>query len=148
MILKIFIINILFFLVSCTTSFDKEIINHGPNLKTFVDLKIKKGSTKKSFIINKLGPPSFTNPYDNNNVYYVSQKMRKEIGKVNQFENTYLLEILYNKEDVVIDMKTKNQRYSNQYSLSELSDDSISNDRKVFEVFKNIFSNLRRGNKN
>ena len=36
-------------------------------------------------IIKVLGPPSFTNPYDNKNVFYISQEM-KEIGKVNQFQ--------------------------------------------------------------
>ena len=98
MALKLFNLHLVLFLVSCSLSFDKEIINYGPILKSFDQINIKKGETSKSFVIKKLGPPSFVNPYDRKNVYYISQKMKKEIGKVNQFEETSFLEIFYNKK--------------------------------------------------
>ena len=75
MALKLFNLYLVLLLVSCSLSFDKEIINYGPILKSFDQIKIKKGETSKSIIIKNLGPPSFINPYDNKNVYYISQKM-------------------------------------------------------------------------
>ena len=76
MALKFLNLSLLFLLVSCSVQFDKEIINHGPNLKSFNRIDIKKGETSKSYIIKSLGLPSFTNPY-NKNVYYISHEMIK-----------------------------------------------------------------------
>ena len=148
MALKLFILHLVLFLVSCSLSFDKEIINYGPILKSFDPINIKKGETSKSFILKKLGPPSFTNPYDKKNVYYMSQRMKKEIGKVNQFEETSFLEIFYNENNKVVEFNYKKENLSNDISLSKLDEKSIANDRKTFEVLKNILNNLRRNNKN
>ena len=148
MTLKLFNLHLVLLLVSCSLSFDKEIIHNGPILKSFNQINIKKGETSKSFVIEKLGPPSFTNPYDKNNVYYISQKMKKEIGKVNQFEETSFLEIFYNKNDKVVDFNYKKENLPNDISLSELDEKSIADDRRTFEVLRNILSNLRRKNEN
>ena len=148
MALKLFNLHLVFLLVSCSLSFDKEIINYGPILKSFDQINIKKGETSKSFVIKKLGPPSFVNPYDRKNVYYISQKMKKEIGDVNQFEEASFLEIFYNEKDKVIDFNFKKQNLPNNFSLSELKDKSIEDDRTSFEVLRNILSNLRRNNEN
>ena len=144
MAFKLLNINLILLLVSCSFSFDKEIINHGVNLKSFNQIDIKKGETSKSYIIKSLGLPSFTNPYNNKNVFYISQVMVKEIGKVNQFHEASFLEIFYNKNDKVIEFNHKKKILPNNISLSELDEKSIASDRKTFELFKNILSNLRR----
>ena len=144
MAFKLLNINLILFLVSCSFSFDKEIINHGVNLNSFNQIDIKKGETSKSSIIKSLGLPSFTNPYDNKNVFYISQVMKKEIGKVNQFHEANFLEIFYNENDKVIEFNYKKEILPNDLSLSELDEKSIASDRKTFEFFKNILSNLRR----
>ena len=148
MALKLLNLHILLFLVSCSLTFDKEIINHGPISKSFDQINIKKGITSKSYIIKKLGPPSFTNPYDKKNVYYISQKMKKEIGKVNQFEETNILEIFYNENNKVVKFNFKKENLPNNTNLSKLDEKSIADDRKTFEMLKNIFSNLRRKTEN
>ena len=74
MILKLLNLNLILLLVSCSFTFDKEIVNYGANLKSFDEIKIKKGETSKSLIIKELGPPSFTNPYNNNNVFTFHKK--------------------------------------------------------------------------
>ena len=148
MTLKLINLNILLFLVSCSFSFDKEIINYGPNLKSFNTINIKKGETKKSFIIKKLGPPSFTNPYDKKNVYYISQEMKTEIGKVNQFQKASFLEIIYDKNDKVVEFYHEKKNLPNDVSLSKLDEKSIAEDRTTFEFLRNILSNLRRRNEN
>ena len=148
MAFKLINLNIILLLVSCTLSFDKEIINYGPILKSFDQINIKKGVTSKSFIIKKLGPPSFTNPYDKKNVYYISQKMKKEIGDVNQFEEASFLEIFYNENNKVVEFNFKKENLPNNISLSKLNEKSIADDRTSFEVLKNILSNLRRNNEN
>ena len=148
MVLKLFNLYLVLLLVSCSLSFDKEIINYGPILKSFDQINIKKGETSKSFVIKKLGPPSFVNPYDRKNVYYISQKMKKEIGNVNQFEETTFLEIFYNENDKVIEFSFKKENLPNNINLSKLNEKSISDDRTSFEVLRNILSNLRRNNEN
>ena len=146
MALKFFNLNLIFLLLSCSFSFDKEIVNYGPNLKSFDKINIIKGKTSKSIIIKNLGPPSFINPYDNKNVYYISQKMNKEIGKVNQFQKASFLEIFYNESDKIVEFNYKNVNLPNDTTLSKLDDKSLVEDRTTFEFLKNIFSNLRRKN--
>ena len=146
MALKFFNLNLIFLLLSCSISFDKEIVNYGPDLKSFDKINIIKGETSKSLIIKNFGPPSFINPYNTDNVYYISQKMNKEIGKVNQFKDINFLEIFYNESDKVVKFDLKKVNLSNDFSLSELDDKSITEDRVTFEFFKNILSNLRRAN--
>ena len=146
MALKLFNLNLILILVSCSLPFDKEIINYGPDLKSFNKIKIIKGETSKSFIIKQLGPPSFTNPYNKKNVFYISQKMNKEIGKVNQFQEASFLEIYYNENNKIIEYYYKSKNLPNDINLSELNDKSISENRTTFEFLKNVFSNLRRRN--
>ena len=148
MALKLFNLHLALLLVSCSLSFDKEIIHYGPILKSIDQIKIKKGETTKSFIIKKLGPPSFINPYDRNNVYYISQKMKKEIGDVNQFDEASFLEIFYNENGKVVEYNFKKEDLPNNISLSKLNEKSIGDDRTSFEVLRNILSNLRRNNEN
>ncbi len=148
MALKLFNLNLIFILVSCSLPFDKEIINYGPDLQSFNKIKIVKGETSKSFIIKQLGPPSFTNPYNNKNVFYISQKMNKEIGKVNQFQAAIFLEIYYNENNKIVEYNYKKENLPNDIDLSELDEESIGENRTTFEFFKNILSNLRRRNEN
>ena len=148
MVLKFFYLYLVLLLVSCSFSFDKEIINYGPILKSFDKIDIKKGKTSKSFVIKKLGPPSFINPYDRKNVYYISQKMKKEIGNVNQFEEASFLEIFYDENDKVVEFNFKKENLPNNITLSKLNENTIADDRVSFEVLRNIFSNLRRNNEN
>ena len=148
MALKLLNLHIILLLVSCSLSFDKEIVNYGPVLKSFDQINIKNGITSKSFIIKNLGPPSFTNPYDKKNVYYISQKMKKEIGKVNQFQEASFLEIFYNENDQVVEFNYKKENLPNDINLSELKEKSISENRTTFEFLRTILSNLRRRNEN
>ena len=148
MALKFVNFYLIFLLLSCSFSFDKEIINHGPYLKSFNVADIKKGETSKSLIIKKLGPPSFTNPYNKKNVFYISQEMKKEIGKVNQFQQVVFLEIVYNEKNKVMEFNYKKENLPNDIGLSELDENSIAQNRKTFELFRNILSNLRRRDDN
>ena len=148
MALKLINLILVSLLVSCSYAFDKEIINYGVDFKSFNTLNIQEGKTSKSYIMKRLGPPSFTNPYDKNNVYYISQKMKKEIGKVNQFQEATFLEIFYNKNNKVIKFNYKKDNLPNDINLSKLDEKSIAEDRTTFEFLRNILSNLRRRNEN
>ena len=144
MAIKFLNICLIMCLLSCSFQFDKEIVNHGSNLKYIDKIMINEGKTEKSFIINKLGPPSFTNPFNQKNVFYIAQEMKKEIGKVNQFKQVIYLEIFYNENDKVTKYNYKKDILPYNLDLSKLNDNSIAEDRTTFEIFKNIFSNLRR----
>ncbi len=148
MLIKFIKLYLVLLLVSCSFSFDKEIVNYGPNLNSFDKNKIIKGKTSRLFIIKTLGPPSFTNPYNKKNVFYISQEMKKEIGNVNQFQEASILELLYNENDKIIKFNYKKENLPNDISLSELNEKSIKEDRVTFEFLRNILSNLRRRNEN
>ena len=148
MVTKFININLILFLVSCSFTFDKEIVNYGPDLNTLNKISIKKGETSKSYIIKTLGPPSFVNPYNNKNVFYISQEMERKIGKANQFQEARILEISYNKNDKVIKFNYKKENLPNDIDVSELDEKSITQNRTTFELLRNILSNLRRRNDN
>ena len=148
MALKLTNLILLLFLISCSLSFDKEIVNYGPDLNTLNKISIKKGETSKSYIIKTLGPPSFVNPYNNKNVFYISQEMERKIGKANQFQEARILEISYNKNDKVIKFNYKKENLPNDIDVSELDEKSITQNRTTFELLRNILSNLRRRNDN
>ena len=57
-------------------------------------------------------------------MYYISQKMNKEIGKVNQFQEDFL-EIFYNESDKIIEFNYKNVNLPNDTTLSKLDDKSL-----------------------
>ena len=48
----------------------------------------------------------------------------------------------------VIEFYYNNKKLPNDFSLSELEEKSLTGDRKTFEFFKNILSNLRRRDEN
>ena len=74
--------------------------------------------------------------------------MKKEIGKVNQFQESSFLEIFYNEKDEIIEYNYKKENLPNDINLSKLDEKSIAEDRTTFEFLKNIFSNLRRRSEN
>ena len=54
MALKLFNLHLVLLLVSCSLSFDKEIINYGPILKSIDQtINIKKGETSQNLLLLK-----------------------------------------------------------------------------------------------
>ena len=102
-------------MTSC--SFNKELTQYGNNEKYFSSLNIKKNQTAENYILQKLGPPSFKNPYNSNNVFYISQKMVKVVGKVNQFEKISILEITYDSNKIVKDYSIEEKKGSNKIEV-------------------------------
>ena len=70
--------------------------------------------------------------------------MVRKIGKVNQFQKAIFLEIIYDKDDKVVEFYYKKEDLPNDVSLSKLDENSIAEDRTTFEFLRNILSNLRR----
>ena len=68
--------------------------------------------------------------------------MKKEIGDVNQFEEVSFLEIFYNENDKVVEFNFKKENLPNNISLSKLNEKSIADDRRSFEILRNL--TLRR----
>ena len=60
--------------------------------------------------------------------------------------NARFLEIFYNEKDKVVEFNFKKENLPNNISLSKLNEKSIIDDRKTFEVLRNLFSNLARKN--
>ena len=145
MYIRFFPIITILFLSAC--SFKPEKIDTGTNSLNILNLKIKEGITNKSTIIENLGPPSIKNPFNKNVMYYVSQKMRKEIGRENQFEKIIILELHFNKNNTVKSYNLVNRENIDSFELNDLEDSQGFQDRKGFKVLKNILDNMRRKSK-
>ncbi len=65
-----------------------------------------------------------------------------------QYYQVNFLEIFYDENDKVVDFKYKKINLTNSISLSKLDEESIADDRRTFEVLKNILSNLRTKTEN
>ena len=148
MYIYIFLIITSFFLSTCSFDtknlFEPETNNIGANKLDILDLKIKKGKTNKSYIIEKLGPPSIENPFNKNIIYYISQDMEHEIAKSNKIAKLLLLEIIFDKNNYVENFLLVEKDKIKQFVLNDDEDRNLTDDRTSFNFIKNLLDNLRR----
>ena len=148
MYIYIFLIITSFFISSCTFNTEKlfkaEKTIIGTNKLDILNLKIKNGETRKSYIIKKLGPPSTINPFNENIVYYISQDMEEELGKTGKITKLVLLEIIFDKNDYVKNFQLVEKDKIKRFVLNDSKDKNFSYDRTGFKILKNLLDNLRR----
>ena len=148
MYIYIILIITSFFLSTCSFDtkniFEPETNNIGANKLDILNLKIKKGKTNKSYIIEKLGPPSIENPFNKNIIYYISQDMEHEIAKSNKIAKLVLLEITFDKNNYVENFQLVEKDEIKQFVLNDDEDRNLTNDRTTFNFIKNLLDNLRR----
>ena len=148
MYIYIFLIITSFFISSCTFNTEKlfkaEKTIIGTNKLDILNLKIKNGETRKSYIIKKLGPPSTINPFNENIVYYISQDMEHEIAKSNKIAKLVLLEITFDKNNYVENFQLVEKDEIKQFVLNDDEDKNLIDDRTSFNFIKNLLDNLRR----
>ena len=114
------------------------------NKLDIVNLKIKTGETRKSYIIQKLGPPSTINPFNKNIIYYISQDMEDELGKTGKITKLVLLEIIFDKNDYVKNFQLIEKDKIKRFVLSDSKDKKFSDNRTGFRFIKDLLDNLRR----
>jgi len=148
MYIYIFLIITSFFISSCTFNTEKlfkaEKTFIGTNKLDIVNLKIKTGETRKSYIIQKLGPPSTINPFNENIVYYISQDMEEELGKTGKITKLVLLEIIFDKNDYVKNFQLVEKDKIKRFVLNDSKDKKFSDNRTGFRLLKSLLDNLRR----
>ena len=118
-----------------------EKINSGTNKLSILNLNLKKGETKKSTILNSLGPPSIENPFNKDVIYYISQESDKEIGEDNQ------LQITFNKDNIVKNYNLVDSQQIEEFELNDLEEEQGFESRKGFKIMKTLIDNMRRKNK-
>ena len=133
------------FISNCV--FKPEEITSGTNKLSIINLNLKKGETKKSTILKNLGPPSIENPFNKDVVYYISQESIKEIGRDNQLEKITVLQITFNKNNIVQNYNLVNSNEVDKFDLNELEDDQEFDSRRGFKIIKTLLDNMRRKNK-
>ena len=124
-----------------------EKINSGTNKLAILNLNLKKGETKKSTIVNSLGPPSIENPFNKDVIYYISQESDKEIGKDNQLKKITLLRITFSKNNIVTNYNLVDSQEIEKFELNELEDEQEFESRRGFKIMKTLLDNMRRKNK-
>ena len=148
MYIYIFLIITSFFISSCTFNTEKlfkaEKTIIGTNKVDILNLKIKNGETRKSYIIKKLGPPSTINPFNENIVYYISQDMEHELGKTRKITKLVLLEIIFDKNHYVKNFQLVEKDKIKRFILNDNKDKKFSDNRTGFRFLKDILDNMRR----
>ena len=133
------------FISNC--GFKPEKITSGVNKISILNLNLKKGETDKATIVKNLGPPSIENPFNKNVVYYISQQSKKEIGKDNRLEKITVLQITFNKSNIVQNYNLVNSHKIDKFDLNELEDDQGFDSRRGFKIIKTLLDNMRRKSK-
>ena len=148
MYIYIYLIITSFFISSCTFNTEKlfkvEKTIIGTNKLDILNLKIKNGKTRKSYIVKKLGPPSTTNPFNENIIYYISQDMEHELGKTRKITKLVLLEIIFDKNDYVKSFQLVEKDKIKRFVLNDSKDNKFSDNRTGFRFLKDLLDNLRR----
>ena len=124
-----------------------EKVSSGTNKLAILNLSLKKGETKKSTVLKSLGPPSIENPFNKDTVYYISQQSKKEMGKDNQLEKITVLQITYNRENIVKNYNLVASQEIDKFELNELEDEQEFDSRSGFKIMKTLLDNMRRKNK-
>tara|TARA_B100001741_G_C15999504_1_gene345935 strand:- start:81 stop:515 length:435 start_codon:yes stop_codon:yes gene_type:complete len=141
-------IYILLFLTSIFTfscSYDLEKKSQGTNRINLLEIDVKQGITTKKEIISKLGPPSIKNPYANNIHYYISQDLQKNISKKDALITTIILEVTYNKKNLVKSSYRIETKGSDFKINEDIKDNNVVS-RTRFNLFREILNNMRRRN--
>ena len=141
---KLLVLFITLFILSCSVKIDD--ITHGTNKLNLVEIKITKGVTTKNHLISTLGPPSIKNPYKKNIVYYTSQNMKRNITKRDTFKEVVILEIVFDKNDIVIDYNLTKNKKVKEFIINEEKDKYFKS-RDKFNFFKDMLDSMRRNQK-
>ena len=125
-------------------SLKPEKIDSGTNALNILNFDIKEGITKRSDIIEILGPPSLKNPFNKNVDYYVSQQMIKKIGEQDQIQKIIILELQYDNNQLVENFNLTKKDNVEKFNLNDLDDSRGFDDRKGFNILKTLMDNMRR----
>ena len=138
--LKLILIFIVFFNVSCT----QEIQKNGISMLKVNEINIETGKTSRNNLINKYGPPAFESIFNNNTIYYVSHvSSYKNLDKRKTIE-LIVFEITLDKKNIVQEVKKYNEKDAVNIQISNKK--TIDNNDMSKTFFKDILNNLRRRN--
>ena len=136
--LNIFVVVFFFiFFNSCSQNFQ----NHGISEKRIKNFDLKIGKTSKQYLINKYGPPTFENVFNNNVIYYVMHNTSYKTFEKRKTDKLLVFEITFDNKNKVLNFKKYTENESFDINISK-SEDSTDLDLKRF--WKDVVNAMRR----
>ena len=138
--LKFFFIFIIFFIVSCSQTVQKN----GLSSVKIKEIKIEPGKTSRTNLINKYGPPVFESIFNNNTIYYVSHVSSYKNLSDRKTTDLIVFEIILEKKNIA--------QKINKYDENDVANIKVSNKKTLnrndnsLMFFKEIINNMRRRN--
>ena len=80
-------------------------------------------------------------------IYYISQESDKEIGENNKLKKITLLQITFNKDNIVKNYNLVDSQQIEEFELNDLEDEQGFESRRGFTIMKTLLDNMRRKNK-
>ena len=137
--LKLIIPFLIFILISCTQTFQKN----GLSEKKIENFDIKIGKTSKKNLIDNYGPPIFENIFNDNVIYYVSHSTSYKTFDNRKTDKLLVFEITLDNKNVV----QKYKKYSDKDSLDlKVVKNNDEKDLDLTSFWKNLTRALRRTN--
>ena len=135
--LKIFIIFIVLFTSSCTSSIQKN----GLSITKINQIKIKIGETTKDDLNNKYGPPVFESIFNNNIIYYASHTSSYLNFNPRKTKQLIVFKIILDNNNIVRNVQKYTEKKAKDIVISKMN----TNDRDNKGIFwKQILENMRR----
>ena len=135
--LKFFIIFIILFSSSCTSSIQKN----GLSITKINQIKIKIGETTKDDLNNKYGPPVFESIFNNNIIYYASHTSSYLNFNPRKTKQLIVFKIILDNNNIVRNFKKYTGKKAKDIVISKMN----TNDRDNKGIFwKQILTNMKR----
>ena len=137
--LNLFLILIVFFLNSCSQTFQ----NNGFSEKKIKDFNVEIGKTSKKQLITKYGSPIFEDIFNNNTIYYVYHNTNYKTFEKRKTNKLLVYEIKFDNNNIVKKFKKFTEKDSLDLIVSEEKDDK---DLDLSIFWKDIVNAMRRRN--
>lgn len=138
--LKLFLIFIAFFNVSCSQTIQKNGIS---NIK-MKEISIEPGKTSRTNLINKYGPPVFESVFNKNTIYYISHVSGYKTLNDRKTINLIVYEIILDKKNIVQEVKKYDENNSKNIVISD--NRTLDNSEKSITFWKDIINSISRRN--
>ena len=138
--LKLFLMLIIFFNISCSQTIQKNGIS---NVK-IKEIKIEPGKTSRKNLIDKYGPPVFESVFNRNTIYYISHTSSYKNFSDRKTKKLIVFEVILDQKNLVLKVNKYNEKDAVNIKISNKK--TLDNKDTSLMFFREIFNNIRRRN--
>ena len=120
----------------------ERISEHGHTITQIELSAIEIGRSKKADVLHALGQPSFEGAFDSQKLYYVSQIMEAPVAGINTTKARTIYSFTFDNNNILQSIDLTDEESGNVIAHI---DEKTPTPGDTYGVFKQIFSNLRRG---